>query len=305
MKIIGKREEFLDWLEKIAVGKIFETAVVKVTRDGILSSNSNTENVVYRYLKYNKLTTVVDAKESGVIKFQVNKLYQTIDKLFNDDDKITLETVKKNGDEILRVSSKETTRTQPLFSIEPDEMEDVDTIKFKVENNIPYLNKGQTKVGNKVKVGTVFLRKMTDVTQLQDIISRWRFTIKDGKFIVEVGDVINKRDVVKLVPSKVIVNAEHNVVNDFGLQLKDIAKVFRTNVDIFLENNMPVIFHEYTMNYDLWIMLLNMSSEDIEEEAKIEQEVAIAEGDTEKSMIEKEQTEQAEQEEIEYEMGDM
>jgi len=305
MKIIGKREEFLDWLEKIAVGKIFETAVVKVTRDGILSSNSNTENVVYRYLKYNKLTTVVDEKESGVIKFQVNKLYQTIDKLFNDDDKITLETVKKNGDEILRVSSKETTRTQPLFSIEPDEMEDVDTIKFKVENNIPYLNKGQTKVGNKVKVGTVFLRKMTDVTQLQDIISRWRFTIKDGKFIVEVGDVINKRDVVKLVPSKVIVNAEHNVVNDFGLQLKDIAKVFRTNVDIFLENNMPVIFHEYTMNYDLWIMLLNMSSEDIEEEAKIEQEVAIAEGDTEKSMIEKEQTEQAEQEEIEYEMGDM
>jgi len=303
MKIIGKREEFLDWLEKIAVGKIFETAVVKVTKDGILSSNM--ENIVYRYLKYNKLTTVVDEKESGVIKFQVNKLYQTIDKLFNDDDKITLETVKKNGDEILRVSSKETTRTQPLFSIEPDEMEGVDTLRFKVENNIPYLNKGQTKIGNKVKVGTVFLRKMTDVTQLQDIISRWRFTIKDGKFIVEVGDVINKRDVVKLMPSKVIVSAEHNVVNDFGLQLKDIAKVFRTNVDIFLENNVPVIFHEYTMSYDLWVMMSHIVSEDIEEEAKIEQEVAMAEGDAERAMIEKEQAEQAEQEEIEYEMGGM
>jgi len=304
MKIVGKREEFMDWLEKIAVGDTFEIAVVKVTPNEIISSN--TENIVYRYLKYNKLTTAVGDNESGIIKFQVGKLYQTIDKLFNDDEKITVEVKKENGDEVLVISSGRVERKQPLFSIEPEEMEDVDRLRFKVENGTPFLSKGTIQIKNKVKVGTLFLKKMISVASLQDIISRWRFSIINGKFVVEVGDILNGRDIVKLTPEKVKVNADHNITVDFGLQLKNIAKVFKTDVSIFLENNLPGIFHENTMNYELWIMISHIMPEDIEE-AEIEADITMAQADAEAQMQveEQEKEEIIAQQEQELEMGDI
>jgi len=302
MKIIGKRDEFLDWLEKLSVGGTFETATVKITPTGIVSSNMG--DVIYRYLKYTKLKTVVD-EEGEIINFQVDKLYQTIDKLFSDDDKITVETTKENGDEVLVISSKNITRKQPLFSID-ENAKDVDRLRFKVENNTPFLRGGEIEMKNKVILSKLFIKKMIDVSSLQDIISRWRLSIKNSKFIVEVGDVVNGKDIVKLQPEKVIVRADYDVTVDFGLQLKNISKIFKTDVTVFLENNLPGIFHEYTMNYDLWIMVSHIVPEDlIEEEIKAEQEIAMAEGEAEAMMQAEEEAkaEEIAQQELEFEMS--
>lgn len=265
MKIKGKRQDFDDMLTCLTVGKTFLDAVVQAVKDenggAVISSQQDDENTMSRYVRYTNIKVI----EPGTIKFQADNLLQTVNRMTGDDkETLVLYTEELEGDEYIVIKGKYFTRRLPSLHIEDEEEERLGKKPETNEDGVPQLTNPDTgepiPVSNSIRLGGVDFKKITNATSLSNIEARWIFKIQDNNLKVKVGNLFEDKHDIEVTPERPVVRAPHNVEIMFTCGLEALSKVFKEDVVIYLENNLPGIFHEKTNEYNFWAVLHHVPS---------------------------------------------
>lgn len=274
MKIKGQVGNFIELVELLRMKSMFGDVVIKAEKETnrIVSSQQHSGGMYYRFLEYYGLQVI----DSGVAKFSSDSMIKTLKRLFASGEEITIKT----ENEFVVISGEKCKRYMPLIDIDEVEMQDVDKLKLKVENQTPYLKNPEGNpipLENKVIISYEEFKKLLKMSSLNEIVDQWVFEIEDNKFSVSVGDLFQTKNLVSFNPSVVYTEAKENVKVKVTTGIKDLASTLTGDVEIFFKTGMPVIFHQKTKDYEMWVAIPPAMETEIVKSEEMEYEMPVEE----------------------------
>jgi len=253
MKIQVKQSTLVDILNYLYVDGLFPFSVITIKNGNLISSQSEKDDFVYRYVSFDKQCFTSISQEQETIKIDVEKV-KRFAQVRGPDDIITLEYNPDKMDNKLIISDKDGMDKIALITVDDNE-KDV-SIPFKIKDNVPYLNNGEVPLDTHLVVGLNAFKKLSTFSSIHGTdFYRFKINKNDRKFNVLVGDIHEIEDSSIRYPTCKVYSVNEDLDVIFTKGLKEITKVFTSDVHMNLRSNMPGWFKEITKEHKFGVMI--------------------------------------------------
>lgn len=252
MKIKIVQAKLLEILDYLYVDGLFPFSVL-TTKDGKLySSQKEKEGFGYRYAMFlgDYFNEITEEKESVKIDIEKVKKFAGLRK---PDELITLQYPSPKAKNKLFIKGG---RARDNISVtKVDESETKISIPFKIENKVPYLNKGQVALDTHVTISLATFKEITSYATAHGT-EFFKFKIgSDKKLEVRIGDIHDLDDYSIYEPNSQVYNVDGTLDVTFTKGIKEIAKTFTRDVEIHMKSGLPAWFSEVSQNHRFGVLI--------------------------------------------------
>jgi len=258
MEIKIKQSKLMEILDYLYIDGIFPSSII-TTKDGSLFSVQHDEdNFCFRYEQFYPEYFENISKEQESVRIDVQKV-KGFASLRKADDIITLQFPSPQSENKLLISSKRARNNIAVTKIDAD---DVSTsLPFMLKEKVPYINKGQTPLDTHASISLGSLKTLKEYASKHSS-DYYRFKIDaNRKFEIIVGDINEHEDFTSFEPNAQVCTVNEDLDVTFTKGIKELAKTFTGDVDVYMRTNMPAWFTEVSQKHKFGLFISPMRSE--------------------------------------------
>ena len=246
MKILIEQPKLLNILNYLYVDGIFPFAVITTKKGKLISSQSDKDEFIYRYVQFLPTNFKEISQENESLKIDVEKVKGFIS-LRNAKDIITIEYTSPTAPNKMLISGGGVKNNIAVVKV--DEKEKNTSLPFTMTDGVPHMHGGEVPLDTHVKMDIASF-KLIESYASKHGIEFYRYQLgKDKKLRVFVGDVNEIEDTSTIEPTCEIVSIGAELDTMFTKGIKEITTVFKHDVNIYLRSNFPGWFTEVSKDH--------------------------------------------------------
>ena len=255
MKILIEQSKLLNILNYLYVDGIFPFAVITTKKGKLISSQSDKDEFIYRYVQFLPTNFKEISQENESLKIDVEKVKGFIS-LRNAKDIITIEYPSPTAPNKMLISGGGVKNNIAVVKV--DEKEKNTSLPFTMTDGIPHMHGGEVPLDTHVKMDIASF-KLIESYASKHGIEFYRYQLgKDKKLRVFVGDVNEIEDTSTIEPTCEIVsigaNNHSTSISRYFSTLRESPFECENEVLIFILGFDPVVCSADTFeNLILWI----------------------------------------------------
>ena len=251
MKIQIKQSKLIEILDYLYVDGLFPFSII-TTKDGkLFSSQSDKEGFAYRYAAFlgDYFKSITKEEESIKIDIEKIKKFAVIRK---PDSIITIE-YPSTAENKLKISSEHAKDSIAVTKLDPSEIRP--GLPFDIKDGIPYINKGKVALDTHVTISLASFKTINDYATAHGT-EFFKFKIgEERKLEVRIGDIHALDDYTTYNPNAQVNKIKGNIEVTFTKGIKELAKTFTRDVEIYLRSNLPAWFSEVSQSHRFGVLL--------------------------------------------------
>lgn len=255
MKIEVRQQSLLEILDNLYVDGLFPFPVICIRNGELLSAQYDKEGFAFRFARfYNDYFKKVSEKEEYV-KLDVEAIKKAIN-LRAPDSILTLEYPCNNNE--LKISH--TTHGDTLEDFYPTTKLDKADMKlslpFVMKEKVPHLDEGKIPLDTHIIISSPRFKMINDSASSHGT-NFYKFNINKDKrkLEIKIGEIQAMEDYAIYKPACIVKTVSEDIDVTFMKGIKQIAKTFNRDINIFLRSNMPAWFQEVGEHSRLGVLI--------------------------------------------------
>lgn len=252
MKIQIKQTKLLEILDYLYVDGLFPFSIISTVDGKLISAQSDKNGFAFRYAEFynDYFKNITTEDESVQIDIEKIKKFTSLRK---PDSIVTLEYPVDNK---LKISSE---RARNSLSVPKLDKEDIKKeLPFQIKDGMPYLKKGTVPLDTHIAISLASFRTINDYATAHGT-EFFKFRIdKDRKVQVRIGEIQAMEDFTIYEPNCQVFQINGEVETTFTKGIKELAKTFNRDIDVYMRSNMPAWFSEVSQNHKFGVSVSPM-----------------------------------------------
>jgi len=251
MKIEIRQQALLEILDFLYVDGLFPFPIISTKKGKLISAQYDKDGFSYRYAGFEGDYFKSITTEEEYVKLDVEAIKKSIN-LRNADSILTLEYPCNNNE--LKISDNYLSDFYPTTKL--DKAEKNQALPFELKDKIPYIE-DNIALDTHIIMGAPSFKMMSDSASSHGT-DFYKFTVNRETRDVEIkiGEIQAMEDyAIYKPPTCKVLNINENVDVTFMKGIKQIAKTFNRDINIYLRTNMPAWFQEVSEHHRLGVLI--------------------------------------------------